>query len=341
MWRRNTRRLRPRPKRNRRKLTIMVAGGTGRGKSTLLLYIVFRLFAQLTRELCEKIARNTNEIGSTTDIYATDFLPTHGDNDHDQVWVRWIDTPGVGTMGMGIEPLIRKVKHYIEDKLAAHDESKIIQDCRNDDRVDLCLYFLDPKSIHDMDIKFMQALGEIVSVIPVISKADSMTQEERTNYITKVTSVFKENDINTFKPDTPLFALVCPEKWKLDLAVQNQQALTVRDFTRYYPWGSVDCRDPRYSDLEPLLQYFWGDHIEDLLECTSDQTERVQSRSYAKRLMLLIERVWWFIAERITPFHLFAVLVGFVVFMITIVYFSKLPLHRRPMWINSLIPHAT
>eukprot|EP00301_Raphidiophrys_heterophryoidea_P008074 c13045_g1_i1.p1 GENE.c13045_g1_i1~~c13045_g1_i1.p1 ORF type:complete len:330 (-),score=88.70 c13045_g1_i1:310-1299(-) len=318
------------PKRSRRKLTIMFVGA-GRGKTTLLLHILFRLFKQpfeaVPRDLFDRISRNTNINGSTTDIFATKFLPTHDQDDHDQVWVRYIDTPGVGTLGTNIEHLIRKIKYYIEDKLAAHNNTNMIQHCTNDDRVDLCLYFLDPKSMHasDMDIKFMKVLGEIVSVIPVISKADSLTSDERAKCIEIVTDLISKHKIKTFKPDTPLFALVCPEKWKLDLAVQNQQALTVRDFTRYYPWGSVDCRDPRYSDLEPLLQYFWGDHLEDLLQCTTSRTVSVQNRPYAKRLLLRVERGGWFVAERVTPLHLFVLLVGLVMFVIVFVYFARLP----------------
>ena len=47
-----------------------------------------------------------------------------------------------------------------------------------DDRVDVCLYFIPPHRLKELDLLYMKRLSEVVAVIPVIAKADTMTEVE-------------------------------------------------------------------------------------------------------------------------------------------------------------------
>ena len=47
---------------------------------------------------------------------------------------------------------------------------------------DACIYFIAPHQLKPRDLKFMAAISKAVPVIPVIAKADSMTNEERRSF---------------------------------------------------------------------------------------------------------------------------------------------------------------
>ncbi len=57
-----------------------------------------------------------------------------------------------------------------------------------DTRIHCCLYFINPTghSLRPIDIIVMKKLSEVVNVVPVIAKADSLTMEERDAFKEKV-----------------------------------------------------------------------------------------------------------------------------------------------------------
>ena len=59
-----------------------------------------------------------------------------------------------------------------------------------DTRIHCCLYFISPTghSLRAIDVIVMKKLSEVVNVVPVIAKADSLTLEEREAFKQKVTS---------------------------------------------------------------------------------------------------------------------------------------------------------
>jgi septin family protein len=57
-----------------------------------------------------------------------------------------------------------------------------------DTRIHCCLYFINPTghSLRPIDVIVMKKLSEVVNVVPVIAKADSLTLEERELFKEKV-----------------------------------------------------------------------------------------------------------------------------------------------------------
>jgi septin family protein len=57
-----------------------------------------------------------------------------------------------------------------------------------DTRIHCCLYFINPTghSLRPIDLIVMKKLSEVVNVVPVIAKADSLTLEERESFKEKV-----------------------------------------------------------------------------------------------------------------------------------------------------------
>lgn len=61
-----------------------------------------------------------------------------------------------------------------------------------DTRIHCCLYFINPTghALRAIDVIVMKKLSEVVNVVPVIAKADSLTLEEREAFKQKVHSPF-------------------------------------------------------------------------------------------------------------------------------------------------------
>ena len=57
-----------------------------------------------------------------------------------------------------------------------------------DTRIHCALYFISPTghSLRPIDVIVMKKLSEVVNVVPVIAKADSLTLEERESFKQKV-----------------------------------------------------------------------------------------------------------------------------------------------------------
>jgi septin 3/9/12 len=75
---------------------------------------------------------------------------------------------------------------YLRKELTAMRDRYI-----QDTRIHCCLYFINPTghSLRPIDVIVMKKLSEVVNVVPVIAKADSLTLEERESFKQKVSTV--------------------------------------------------------------------------------------------------------------------------------------------------------
>ena len=85
------------------------------------------------------------------------------------------------------DPIIKYIKDqhsaYLRKELTAMRDRHI-----QDTRIHCCLFFIDPTghSLRAIDIIVMKKLSEVVNVVPVIAKSDSLTLEERESFKQKV-----------------------------------------------------------------------------------------------------------------------------------------------------------
>ena len=79
---------------------------------------------------------------------------------------------------------------YLRKELTAMRDRYI-----QDTRIHCCLYFINPTghSLRAIDVIVMKKLSEVVNVVPVIAKADSLTLEERDAFKQKVSGVVEMN----------------------------------------------------------------------------------------------------------------------------------------------------
>lgn len=87
------------------------------------------------------------------------------------------------------DPIIKYIKDqhsaYLRKELTAMRDRYI-----QDTRIHCCLYFINPTghALRPIDVIVMKKLSEVVNVVPVIAKSDSLTIEERDNFKIKVRS---------------------------------------------------------------------------------------------------------------------------------------------------------
>lgn len=73
-----------------------------------------------------------------------------------------------------------------------------------DTRIHCCLYFINPTghSLRPIDVIVMKKLSEVVNVVPVIAKADSLTIEERDAFKMKIREELVYHNIRLYPFDT-------------------------------------------------------------------------------------------------------------------------------------------
>ena len=90
------------------------------------------------------------------------------------------------------DPIVKYIKDqhsaYLRKELTAMRDRYI-----QDTRIHCCLYFINPTghSLRPIDVTVMKKLSEVVNVVPVIAKADSLTLEERESFKQKVSTMSK------------------------------------------------------------------------------------------------------------------------------------------------------
>ena len=94
--------------------------------------------------------------------------------------VNIIDTPGYGDT-IDNSSRIQPIREYVHQQLERHYEAENSPeglDSGTDERIHVCLYFISPQRMHELDKEFMKQLQLEVPVIPLIAKADTVTDSE-------------------------------------------------------------------------------------------------------------------------------------------------------------------
>ncbi|CCE65986.1 hypothetical protein TPHA_0O00140 [Tetrapisispora phaffii CBS 4417] len=261
--------------------TLMVVGQSGCGRSTLI------------NTLCGQQVVNT----STTVMLPTDTateIPVQlreetvelEDEESVKIQLNIIDTPGFADSldnSQSFELISDFIRHQYDEILL--EESRVRRNPRfKDGRVHACLYMITPSGhgLKELDIVFMRQLGVLVNVIPVISKADSLTLEEL-----KVNKTLIMEDIDKY--DLPVYNFpfdehdISDEEYETNMYLRsllpfsiigsndvfdNGDGIMIRG--RKYPWGTLDVEDATVSDFVVLRNMLLISHLNDLKEYTHE-----------------------------------------------------------------------
>jgi septin 7 len=155
-------------------LTNIISGESGLGKSTL----VNTLFSTSLYPPRERKGPSADIIPKTVSIQSIS-----ADIEENGVRLRLtvVDTPGFGDFVNNDEswrPIVDNIEQRFDAYLDA--ENKVNRMNIVDNRVHACVYFIQPTghALKPLDIEVMRRLHTKVNLIPVIAKADTMTDEE-------------------------------------------------------------------------------------------------------------------------------------------------------------------
>ncbi|KAG8796758.1 cell division control protein [Ceratobasidium sp. 428] len=253
---------------------VIVVGQTGLGKSTLINTIfASHLIDSKGRFEHDEPVRQTTEIQAASHVITENGV---------RLKLNIVDTPGYGDQinNEGCwDPIIKYIKDqhsaYLRKELTAMRDRYI-----QDTRIHCCLFFINPTghSLRPIDIIVMKKLSEVVNVVPVIAKADSLTLDERDAFKERIRGELQYHNIRLYPIDhedndeeeTSLnerirsiipFAVVGSER---NVIIEGK---AVRG--RKNRWGVINVEDERHCEFVYLRNFLLRTHLQDLIETTA------------------------------------------------------------------------
>jgi len=255
---------------------LMVVGESGLGKSTL----VNTLFkSKVSRTSCtneppQKIPK-TVEINTVTHVIEEKNV---------RLRLSITDTPGFGDQVNNENcwlPIYDQINKQF-DKFLTEERSVVRRKQIPDSRIHCCLYFIAPTGhgLKALDISCMKKLHDVVNIIPVIAKADTMTIEERDSFKERIREDIAEAEIKVYPSsllpeDEDVLQANAPIRKHLPLAVVgSDRALTINNKSilgRQTKWGFVEVENPNHCEFSFLRDMLLRTHMQDLKDTTHEE----------------------------------------------------------------------
>ncbi|KAL5529604.1 SPN2 [Sanghuangporus baumii] len=253
---------------------VIVVGQTGLGKSTLINSIfASHLIDSKGRLEADEPIRQTTEIQAVSHVITENGV---------RLRLNIVDTPGYGDMVNNEncwDPIIKYIKDqhsaYLRKELTAVRDRYIV-----DTRIHCCLYFINPTghSLRPIDIIVMKKLSEVVNVVPVIAKADSLTLEEREVFKQRIRAELVYHNIVLYPFDTDEND---EEELRLNERIRNMIPFAVVGSERNViingkqvrgrknKWGVINIEDENHCEFVYLRNFLTRTHLQDLIETTA------------------------------------------------------------------------
>lgn len=257
-------------------MNLMVVGESGLGKSTLVNTLFNRgLYdAKEPKDPAVETAK-TVEINTVSQDLDEGNVKLH---------LTVIDTPGFGDFVNNSDswkPIVEDIDQRFDSYLEM--ENKVNRTEFDDNRVHACVYFIQPTghSLKPLDIQVMRKLHKKVNLVPVIAKADTLTEEELNEFKYRILEDIKYQGIEIFEP--PRYENDDEETITENEGIMSQvpfaivgsgDLVTTQDGKkvrgRQYPWGVIEVDNPEHCDFVKLRQLLIKTHLEELRERTSN-----------------------------------------------------------------------
>ncbi len=151
-----------------------------------------------------------------------------------------------------------------------------------DNRIHACLYFIEPTghSLKPVDVEFMRRLHTKVNLIPIIAKADTMTDDEIDAFKHRILAdiahqgieiyhapQYDQEDEETILENEEILRKIPFAIVGSDNVVATADGRQVRG--RAYPWGTIEVDNEDHCDFVKLRQMLIRTHMEELKEHTN------------------------------------------------------------------------
>ncbi|RKP22657.1 Septin-type guanine nucleotide-binding (G) domain-containing protein, partial [Syncephalis pseudoplumigaleata] len=129
-----------------------------------------------------------------------------------------------------------------------------------------------------IDIQVLKKLSEVVNVVPVIAKSDSMTLEERAAFKARIKEELAFHDIQLYpyeseEDDETECELNRAIKERIPFAVVGSEKNIVVDGKevrgRRNRWGVINVEDETHCEFVHLRNFLTRSHLQDLIETTA------------------------------------------------------------------------
>ncbi|KAI5474267.1 septin AspB [Pseudohyphozyma bogoriensis] len=256
--------------------TTMVVGESGLGKSTL----INTLFN--TSLYAKKVVPQPHEERPST--VSIESITADIEENGVRLRLTVVDTPGYGDFinnDEGWKPILDNIEARFDAYL--EQENRVNRQKMVDNRIHACLYFIEPTghSLKPVDVEFMRRLHTKVNLIPVIAKADTMTDDEIIHFKQRILSDIAHHRIEIYQ--APRY-----EKEDEETIVENEEIVRKIPFAivgsdsivstpdgrqvrgRAYPWGTIEVDNEDHCDFVKLRQMLIRTHMEELKEHTNN-----------------------------------------------------------------------
>nr|XP_033801578.1 septin-4-like isoform X1 [Geotrypetes seraphini] len=274
--------------------TLMVAGESGLGKSTLVdsLFLTDLYKTRTLLSAQERFMKTLEIQKHEVDIEERGV----------KVKLTVVDTPGFGDAVDNSE-CWKPIAEYIDQQFEQYfrDESGLNRKNIQDSRVHCLLYFISSlgHGLRPLDVEFMKGVHEKVNIVPVIAKADTLTPFEVQRLKQKIRKEIEEHQINIYQfPDCDSDE---DEEFKQqDLALKQSIPFAVISSNtvimetkekavrgRQYPWGIAEVENALHCDFAKLRNMLIQTHMQDL----KDVTQEVHYENYRAHCIQSMTRV--------------------------------------------------
>ncbi|KAI0720863.1 septin [Fomitopsis betulina] len=256
--------------------TVMVVGESGLGKTTL----VNTLFSTELSPPKNYNRRHNKQLDKLTEV---EIIKAELEEKQFKTKLTVIDTPGFGDY-VNNRDSWAPIVDFIDDQHEAYmrQEQQPGRQEKSDLRVHACLYFIRPTghTLKPLDIEIMKRLGTRVNLIPVIAKADTLTQNDLFTFKQRIRDVINVQGIRTYQPPiepddevTAEHARILGEAMPFSIIGSTEEVVTAdgrKVKGREYLWGVAEVENESHCDFRKLRSLLIRTHMLDLISTTEE-----------------------------------------------------------------------
>ncbi|KAK7679051.1 hypothetical protein QCA50_017995 [Cerrena zonata] len=257
--------------------TIMVVGESGLGKTTL----VNTLFSTEIAPPKNYNRRHNKQLDKLTEV---EIIKAELEEKQFKTKLTVIDTPGFGDYVNNRDswaPIVDFIDDQHEAYMRQEQQPQRVE--KIDLRVHACLYFIRPTghTLKPLDIEIMKRLGTRVNLIPVIAKADTLTQNDLATFKQRIREVVEAQNIRIYQPqvepdDDPAateHVRTLQEAMPFSIIGSTEDVTTPDGRVvkgREYLWGVAEVENENHCDFRKLRSLLIRTHMLDLISTTEE-----------------------------------------------------------------------